>query len=379
MEVDPLKVQRKVVILGATGSIGTSALRVINEHREILRLSLVVAHSNKEKIQKILKNFPEAEGILIKEKGWDTVFEWLRSNEWDILLNAVPGGNGLTPSFYMLSSYEFKDRMLALANKETLVAAGNLFMKKARENRITVLPIDSEHSSLFILLSGIRKSEVKKIFLTASGGALFDHPEPLEATPEEALRHPTWKMGPKITIDSATLINKAFEVAEAHHLFNLPFEKIDVLIHRESQVHAIVTTQSGAVHMLSFPTDMAYPIAWALTYPEMLPPYPFSEKELIPEKLTFQEVPLDKFPLYELALKIIKKSQPHGAALVGLNDRLVRDFLDRKIKLRDFIKHLQSLLLKEENELIESTQTRDPDNWLTYHELITLWREKEIC
>ena len=372
--------QRKVVILGATGSIGTSALKVIKKFPERLKLVLATAHSNRRRLKKIESSFPETETILTEEKGWKEVFSWLQENEWDLILNAISGGNGLLPSFFAVQNFESK--ILALANKETLVASGRIFMEAVRKSKTTLIPVDSEHISLFLLLSGKNREEIEKIYLTASGGALYDHPDPLKATPNEALRHPTWKMGPKITVDSATLVNKAFEIAEAHHLFSIPFEKIEVVIHRQSQIHAILRTKGGTFQMMAFPTDMAYPIAWALNFPEYKDPFREDkdsaelQKDYFPHSLTFENIDHQKFPLFKLAMNILRKSQLHGAALVGLNDSLVENFLKGKLLLKDFIPEYEKLLKTGEKDLLESTSTKDPENWKTYLEIVNAWKRK---
>jgi len=277
-----------LTILGSTGSIGLSALRVVRSAPERFKVFGLACNRNLEKLSKqidefkpvvvaigdetvfdseivmlLRKKFPEVE-FLFGEAG---IIE-LASRRCDIVLSSIVGGAGLRPSLAALDGC----KRLALANKETLVMAGDLFMKLAEEKGVELIPVDSEHSAIFMLMRNVEQRELERIILTASGGSLRDLPvEELESvTPETALRHPTWSMGSKITIDSATLMNKGLEVIEAHYLFKTDYDRINVVIHPESIIHSMVETVDGAVYAHLGQADMALPILNALTYRKRL-------------------------------------------------------------------------------------------------------------
>ncbi|RPI89445.1 MAG: 1-deoxy-D-xylulose-5-phosphate reductoisomerase, partial [Spirochaetales bacterium] len=274
-----------VSILGSTGSIGVSALRAIRsqgdefsvyglscnrntallgEQIEEFHPAVVAVASNDGShacCEKLRRRFPRVEFF----DGADGVLELAR-RDVDIVLSAIVGAAGLRPT---LEAVPYT-RRIALANKETLVMAGGLFMDKIREHGVELIPVDSEHSAIFSLLENLDFSDVERIILTASGGSLRDRSSEdlVGVTPGEALNHPTWSMGSKITIDSATLMNKGLEVIEAHHLFGAPYDAIDVLIHPESVIHSMVETIDGSLFALLGVPDMALPILNALSYPE---------------------------------------------------------------------------------------------------------------
>ena len=270
---------KKISILGATGSIGNQTLTVIENHSDKFTLVAFSVYSNIDKIEKILdkhnkvsliavrsldevnhliKKYPKIK-FVEKEEGLNE----LASYEADLVVNALVGFVGLLPTIYAIKSH--KD--VALANKETLVAAGEIVMKLAKENNVSIIPIDSEHSAIFQCLE--KENEVNKIILTASGGPFFKktYEELKNVTLEDALNHPTWKMGSKITIDSATMFNKAFEIIEAYHLFGLKADQIDVLIHPQSIVHSLVEFKDYSLKAHLAVSDMKIPIAYALNYP----------------------------------------------------------------------------------------------------------------
>jgi len=263
-----------------------------------------------------------------------------------LVVSAMVGAAGLLPT---LAAIEH-EKPVALANKECLVMAGELLMERARKKGIQIIPIDSEHNAIFQSLAGHRRQDLKQILLTASGGPFLDKPgEELDhMSPEIALRHPTWDMGPKITIDSATLMNKGLEVIEARWLFDVPLECIQVIIHPESIIHSMVAYRDGSVIAQLAIADMRIPIAYALSYPERLllgfPPPDFVELGA----LTFQQPDLERFPCLALAMEACKVGKTCPAVLNAANEVAVRAFLNHQIGFRDIGKIVEDTIIKHQ-------------------------------
>ena len=274
-------------------------------------------------------------------EGDEGVIE-LASQSSDILLSAIVGAAGLKPALAAVSSA----KRIALANKETLVMAGDLFMKKISVSGCELIPVDSEHSAIFSLLSGIKRSVLDKVIITASGGSLRDRnlDELSRVTPEDALAHPTWHMGAKITIDCATMMNKGLEVIEAHHLFSLPYDRIDVVIHPESIIHSMVQTSDGSVFAHMGVTDMAFPILNALVYPDKLA-NPFGKLDLAAiGSLSFRSCDHVRFPALSLCCDAGREGGTMPAVLNAANEIAVRAFLDRKIGYLDIVRTVASVM-----------------------------------
>lgn len=342
---------KNIVILGSTGSIGKSTLDVISGFPDKFRvigltagknISLLMEQVNKfqpdvvaisdkkayEELRGRLKNnYPE---ILYGTKGIISVAEIPDAN---MVISAIVGSAGLLPTIAAIRA----GKTVALANKETLVVAGNIVMSDVRRYGATILPVDSEHSAIFQCISGYKSHSVRKIILTASGGPFIDKPleELQNVSPEDALRHPTWNMGKKITIDSATLMNKGLEVIEAHHLFEMPSENIDVLIHPQSIIHSMVEFKDGScMAQLSMP-DMKGPIAYALSFPERLQNIikPVEWERL--SGLTFQKPDDRTFPCLALAYSALKAGGTLPAVLNAANEIAVAAFLDGSIRFNE--------------------------------------------
>ncbi len=305
---------RRVVVLGSTGSIGTAALEVVRALPERLRVTGLACRAGTDALAAQAAEFrPEAVAIggdvpvdparfagARVYRGVDGVREMIRSTGADVVLNGISGAAGLAPSLAALEA----ERDLALANKESIVLAGPLVLGEAARRGRRVLPVDSEHAALFSILAGLRAAEVAELLITASGGAFRDIPRGRLSTVRfaDALAHPTWRMGPKITIDSATLANKGLEVIEAHRLFGVPLDRIRVLVHRQSRVHAGVRTVDGTWHLEASTPDMRIPIQNALTYPDVLPgSVPWLD--LAAGKLEFEPVDPERYPLLGLAYR----------------------------------------------------------------------------
>lgn len=335
----------KLSILGSTGSIGTQSLDVARLHPEI-KIAALTAQRNVELIERQIREFSPKIAVMADEKaaddlkikvadlsvkvyaGNDAIAAAAETDDADTVLNALVGMAGLIPTYRAVKA----GKKLALANKEALVVGGELIMKTARENGVLIKPVDSEHSAIYQSLMG-NKSGVKRLILTASGGPFFgmSRQQLKDVTPEMALRHPNWDMGRKITIDSATMMNKGFEVIEAAHLFNVPPEKIDVVVHRESIVHSMVEYMDNSVIAQLGVPDMRVPIQFALTDPERYES-PAAELSLAKiGKLTFSEPDPKAFGCLEICRKAISLSGITPCAVNAANERAVDLFLKGKI------------------------------------------------
>jgi len=343
---------KRLAILGSTGSIGSNALKIVSHYPERFKIIGLTAGRNINLLMKQIETF-QPEVIAISDKaiydkfkdsfhgsqdlevlyGVDGISMVARHPQTDIVISAIVGSAGLLPTVAAIKA----GKTVALANKETLVMAGNLIMLDVGKNGATLIPIDSEHSAIFQCLRGYEKNSLKKIILTASGGPFLGRTaKALEnVSPEDALQHPRWSMGKKVTIDSATLMNKGLEVIEAHYLFDLPPEQIDVLIHPQSVIHSIVEFRDGSyIAQLSRP-DMKGPIAYALSYPERLQDIvePIDWERL--SGLTFQKPDRRTFPCLSLAYSAIKAGGTMPAVLNAANEVVVKAFLDGNISFNN--------------------------------------------
>lgn len=342
----------RVVVLGSTGSIGRNTLDVIEaDATGRLRAHGLSAHANWRRLvdqarssspsfvtltdhQPIDEVRRELRGADIEVlSGRDGVIRMVQDEATDRVLNAIVGAAGLEGTWAALEA----GKTVALANKETLVVAGPLVMNLAKRRGAQLLPVDSEHSAIFQALQSGARSEVRRVILTSSGGPFRGKTqrELLNVTPEEALDHPTWKMGPKITIDSATLMNKALEVIEARWLFDLEPDQIEVVVHPESVVHSMVEFADGSVIAQLSPPDMRLPIQYALTYPDRCP-CPGPRLDLTQSwALRFEPPDRETFPALDLAYEVMTRGGTAGAALNAANEVAVSRFLDGEIRFLD--------------------------------------------
>ena len=331
---------KDVIILGASGSIGRQTIDIIlntkNEFR-IVGMSL----GRDLKLAQELVDLVKPEIITLREgdinfnglkyygdEGLLKLASYKTKNDM-ILVNALVGSSGLLPTIYAIKSK--KD--IALANKETLVMAGDIINSLVKEYKVNLLPIDSEHSAILECLKGEKIEDVKDLIITASGGSFRDkkREELKDVTVNEALAHPNWQMGPKITIDSATMMNKGFEVIEAHHLFNVPYDKIKTILHKESIVHSLVMFNDGAIKAELAVSDMRIPIMYALSYPKHVL-NKIEPLNLVGLNLHFEELSYKRYPLLELAYKMGKKGSIYTTVLNAANEAAVNLFLNNKIK-----------------------------------------------
>ncbi|CAA7602547.1 1-deoxy-D-xylulose-5-phosphate reductoisomerase/glyoxylate reductase [Acididesulfobacillus acetoxydans] len=336
---------KTLAILGSTGSIGRQALEVVGENPDKLTVYALTAAGNVRRMEEQVRAFRPALAVMMEEEaarelrervrdlpvavdqGMPGLLRAVQAGPADTVLNALSGRIGLEPTLAALQA----GKAVALANKETLVVAGDLVMAAAKRAGCPVVPVDSEHSAIFQCLEEERES-VAKLILTASGGPFWNVPEEELAgiTPERALQHPNWKMGAKITVDSATLMNKGLEVIEAHHLFAMPYEKIEVLIHPQSIVHSLVEYRDGSVLAQLGRADMRLPIQYAFSYPGRWP-NSFRRLNLRGQTLSFFEPDRERFPALELAYRVGKRGGTLPAVLNAANEVAVESFLNRVI------------------------------------------------
>mgnify|MGYP001188945779 FL=1 len=328
-----------VAVLGSTGSIGQSTLGVLARHRDRFRVVALTAHSNAELLSAQADRWRPAyvglvnggEGQEGRGKGVACLVEAATHPEAKIVVNGIVGAAGLEATLAALRA----GKRVALANKETLVMAGELVTRAAREGNGEIIPVDSEHSAVLQCLGGRRADEVARLVLTASGGPFrtWSADRIAVATVDEALRHPTWTMGRKITVDSATLVNKALEVIEAHFLFGLAYDQVDVVVHPQSIIHALVELVDGSVlAQLGFP-NMELPILYALTHPERVADHgPRRFDALAAGALTFEPVAPERFPAYELGRAAGKAGGTMPATFNAVNEVAVQSFLEGRIR-----------------------------------------------
>lgn len=346
---------KELAIFGSTGSIGCSTLNVVRRHRDRFAVSILTAGRNLQRLIEQIREFNPRHVYIIGEKdaavlkalfpgldiyrGEDGMDKVSRLTDFDIGVSALVGVAGLRPTWNMINN----GKTVALANKEVLVAGGRLVMEAARKQGAALLTVDSEHSAIMQCLRGENHEEIERILLTASGGPFFDREITDSITPEEALRHPTWKMGPKITIDSATMMNKGFEIIEARWLFDVPVERVQVVIHRQSIVHSMVEFKDGSIMANIAPPDMELPIAYALSYPERME-MPQRLDIFAMKALEFKAPDEEKFPCLRLAKEAARAG--HGAQVVlnAANEALVARFLAGGLRFTDIPRGVEEML-----------------------------------
>lgn len=345
---------KKLSILGSTGSIGTQTLEIIRENAGRFKVEALAANSDIDSLEAQVREFrPKITAVRNEESykelkqrvsgltkittGMEGVVEAATAESCDTVVSAIVGIAGLMPTYYAIKS----GKNIALANKETLVTAGRIITEEVKRNKVEMLPVDSEHSAIFQSLCGSKHGEVSKLILTASGGPFRNKSikELENATVKDALKHPNWTMGRKITIDSATLMNKGLEVIEARWFFDIMPENIEICVHPESIIHSAVEFVDGAVIAQMGLPDMKLPIQYALTYPERLPIR--SKKLSLTDigNLNFHQPDIKKFKCLELAIRALSSGDSACVVLNGANEEAVRLFLDGKIGFLD-IGHL---------------------------------------
>lgn len=343
--------KRRIAILGSTGSIGRQALDVVRQHKDLFEVELLTANNSSALLIEQAMEFRPGSVVICNEAkyqevadalqpndikvftGMDSVCSLVEAEDIDIVLTALVGFSGLRPTISAIKA----GKIIALANKETLVAGGSVVMDLARKYNSPILPVDSEHSAIFQCLLGATGNPISRIHLTASGGPFrtWDKDRIAAATKNEALKHPQWTMGAKITIDSATMMNKGFEMIEARWLFDTAPDKINIVVHPQSIIHSMVEFADGAVIAQLGNPDMREPIQFALSFPERLT---LNNKKLdfaSLQGLTFEEPDMEKFPCLSLAFEAIRKGGNVPCAMNAANEAAVAAFLKDGIRFYD--------------------------------------------
>tara|TARA_B110000003_G_scaffold275642_1_gene318867 strand:+ start:530 stop:1693 length:1164 start_codon:yes stop_codon:yes gene_type:complete len=355
--------KKKIVILGSTGSIGKNLLEIINKDKKKFKIELLTAKKNYKILLKQAKNF-KVNNLIITDKKFYNIAKLKNDNKnikiynnfddlkkifkskIDYTMSAIIGLDGLLPTFKMIRF----TKKIAIANKESIICAWNIIKKELDKNKTKFIPVDSEHFSIWYALKNNLNKNVKKINLTASGGPLLNYPlnKFSKLKISQVLKHPNWKMGKKITIDSSTMMNKVFEIIEAKKIFNLPYTRLSILIHPSSYVHALLEFNDGLVKVIVHDTTMKIPIFNTL--------YDFGQKKIKSQKLDLKKlnnlnltkVNHSKFPIIKILKKLPKNDSLFETVLVSINDELVNLFLQKKIKYTDISKKL--LLFINRNE-----------------------------
>ncbi|CUQ66954.1 1-deoxy-D-xylulose-5-phosphate reductoisomerase [Candidatus Nitrospira inopinata] len=371
---------KSIIILGSTGSIGTNTLDIVQRFPDDFRVVGLTAGGNIEKLEAQIRTFKpqmvavssETSAALLRTRCADLQVDILAGEEGiaqvaampgaELVISAIVGAAGLVPTLAAIRS----GKHIALANKEPMVMAGKLMQTEARKHGVRIFPVDSEHSAIFQSLEGHRLQDVRRLILTASGGALWPltKEQLSDVTPDRALQHPNWKMGSKITIDSATLMNKGLEVVEARWLFDIPESRIDVLIHRESIIHSLVEYEDRSViAQLGLP-DMRTPISYAMRYPERMPlDLPSLDLTEI-GKLTFCKPDHDRFPCLSLGYESLRIGGTMPAAMNAANEVAVEAFLNggiRFIEIPEVIRH--TMEAHNHRDLADLEDALEADRW----------------
>ena len=375
---------KNILILGSTGSIGRDSIKVIKGNPERYRVVALSANRNvkllseqirslrpryaciidTERVQELKDAISDIPGIEILS-GVEGLINMVSAEEVDLVISAISGSAGLIPTYHAV----LNGKDIALANKETLVMAGHIVMRLAKEKGVSIIPIDSEHSAIFQALSGHSREDVKKIILTASGGPFrdMDIDEMKRVSPEQALQHPNWKMGPKITIDSSTLMNKGLEIIEARHLFGFKGDQIEVIIHPESIIHSMVEYLDGSIIAQMGIPNMMIPISYALSYPRHLkldlPTLRFEQLK----SLTFEMPDYKRFRCLRLAMDALEMGASMCVVLNGANEIAVESFLSYKIGFLEIPYVIEAVMsehtVKEINTIDDVIEL---DRWAKY-------------
>ena len=377
-------------ILGSTGSIGTQTLDVVREHPAMFNIVALAANTNDNKLEEQINEFHPELAVLYDEAsakrlaaryhgktkimcGHDGLIAAATIDAADTVVTSLMGFVGLAPTLAALDA----KKNIALANKETLVVAGEIVMRKAKENHVSILPVDSEHCAIFQCLQGEKREWVEHLILTASGGPFRGKKtdELKNVSIKDCLNHPTWSMGKKITVDSATLVNKGLEVIEAHFLYDMPYEKIKVVVHPQSIVHSMIQFYDGAVMAQLGVPDMRLPIQYALTYPERMPSS-FDRVDFYTlGSMTFETPDTETFRGLKIAYDAAKAGGTMPCVMNGANEAAVGAFLDGKIGFLDIYEIIERALDARENKLNPTFETLvEEDKWARgyVHEILRM-------
>lgn len=354
--------KRRIALLGSTGSMGVQSLQVIAQYPDLLQLEVIAANSSAELLIQQARTYKPNIVVVVQEEAYKIVKEALANEDIkvfcgeqslcdvcemecvDMVLSCIVGVAGLRPIYHAIDC----GKLIALANKETLVVAGELMTRKAKERQVPIYPVDSEHSAIFQSLAGEQFNPIEKLIITASGGPFrgWSKEELQAVTLERALKHPNWNMGPKVTIDSSTLMNKGLEVIEAKWLFDVPLENIEVVVHPQSVVHSLVQFRDGSIKAQLGVPDMKLPIQYAITYPLRLensfPRFDFANYP----QLTFEKPDLEAFPCLNIAYEASRRGGCMPCVMNAANEVAVQWFLQEKIRYAEIPALIENALAK---------------------------------
>lgn len=354
--------KRRIALLGSTGSMGVQSLQVIAQYPDLLQLEVIAANSSAELLIQQARTYKPNIVVVVQEEAYKIVKEALADEDIkvfcgeqslcdvcemecvDMVLSCIVGVAGLRPIYHAIDC----GKLIALANKETLVVAGELMTRKAKERQVPIYPVDSEHSAIFQSLAGEQFNPIEKLIITASGGPFrgWSKEELQAVTLERALKHPNWNMGPKVTIDSSTLMNKGLEVIEAKWLFDVPLENIEVVVHPQSVVHSLVQFRDGSIKAQLGVPDMKLPIQYAITYPLRLensfPRFDFANYP----QLTFEKPDLETFPCLNIAYEASRRGGCMPCVMNAANEVAVQWFLQEKIRYAEIPVLIENALAK---------------------------------
>ena len=379
---------KKVAILGSTGSIGKTLINILKKDKKKYNILLLTANKNINVLLKQIKIFKVKNiivsdldkfnkiKIILKNKkiniynNFNSINRILKNKKIDYTMSSISGIEGLCPTIKIIPH----TKEIAIANKESIICAWHLIQKELTMNRTKFIPIDSEHFSIYSLLSSSKSENLEKVFITASGGPFRNYPLKRFASIklESALKHPNWKMGQKITIDSSTLMNKVFEIIEAKKIFNLDYKKLEILIHPKSYVHAMVKFKNGLTKILIHDTNMTIPIFNSL--------YPNHEKKIFSKKidfnilnnLSFEKVDQNKFPVVKILEILPKKNSLFETVIVATNDTLVKMFIEKKIKFLDISKILLKIIKNKEFAKYKRIKPKNVNDIIKLSEYVSL-------
>lgn len=354
--------KRRIALLGSTGSMGVQSLQVIAQYPDLLQLEVIAANSSAELLIQQARTYKPNIVVVVQEEAYKIVKEALADEDVkvfcgeqslcdvcemecvDMVLSCIVGVAGLRPIYHAIEC----GKLIALANKETLVVAGELMTRKAKERQVPIYPVDSEHSAIFQSLAGEQFNPIEKLIITASGGPFrgWSKEELQAVTLERALKHPNWNMGPKVTIDSSTLMNKGLEVIEAKWLFDVPLENIEVVVHPQSVVHSLVQFRDGSIKAQLGVPDMKLPIQYAITYPLRLensfPRFDFANYP----QLTFEKPDMETFPCLNIAYEASRRGGCMPCVMNAANEVAVQWFLQEKIRYAEIPVLIENALAK---------------------------------
>ena len=380
--------KKKIAILGSTGSIGKTLIEIVKKDKKNFEIILLTTNKNINELIFQVKKFNVKNIIVTNYKKFLLIKKILKNykinifNDFiqidnmlkriklDYTMNAISGIHGLNPTLKIIKF----TKKIAIANKESIICGWSLIKKELKKNNTKFIPVDSEHFSIYSLMGNTTNKNIEKIFITASGGPFKDYPlsQFKLITPKLALNHPNWKMGKKITIDSATMMNKVFEIIEAKKIFDLNYERLSILVHPKSYVHAIVKFNNGLIKMLIHDTNMTIPIFNSI--------YSNNEKKLksnnlnlsILNNLKFDKVDKKRFPIINLLKKLPEKDSLYETIIVSANDKLVHLFLDKKIKFTDISKNLLKIIMQDEFTRYKYIKPKNVEQILKLNDYVSL-------